>query len=137
MKTKNPYYKDEQKYFLNTFKRQPWLLVKAKDSTVWDKNGKRYIDFFSGLAVCGVGHNHPAIVGAIKKQADKLLHSSNFFYTQPQMDLAKAITARYKGSQSYSSPTRAPKRMRWRSNRRGCVAAVSQLAQSRARHHHV
>ncbi len=100
---KNPYYKDEQKYFLNTFKRQPLLLVKAKDSTVWDKNGKRYLDFYSGLAVCGVGHNNPAVVGAIKKQADKLLHSSNFFYTQPQMDLAKAITARYKGSKVFLS----------------------------------
>src|ERR1700759_1246076 len=100
---KNPYYKQEQKYFLNTFKRQPLFLVKAQGSFVWDKNGKRYIDFFSGLAVCGVGHNHPKIVAAIKQQADKLLHSSNYFYTQPQMDLAKAITARYKGSRVFFS----------------------------------
>jgi predicted acetylornithine/succinylornithine family transaminase len=100
---KNPYFKDEQKYFLNTFKRQPLLLVKAKDSTVWDAKGKSYLDFYSGIAVCGVGHNHPAIVKAIKKQADKLLHSSNYFYTEPQMKLAKAITAKYNGSKVFFS----------------------------------
>jgi predicted acetylornithine/succinylornithine family transaminase len=100
---KNPYSKDEHKYFLNTFKRQPLFLVKAKDSTVWDKNGKSYIDFFSGLAVCGIGHNHPSVVRAIKRQADKILHSSNYFYTQPQMDLAGAITARYQGSKVFFS----------------------------------
>src|SRR5258708_22855042 len=99
----NPYLKLELKHFLHTFKRQPLWLVKARDSYVWDKNGRKYLDFFSGLAVCGVGHNNQKVVRAIQKQAAALLHSSNFFYTTPQINLAKAITARFKDSRVFFS----------------------------------
>ena len=86
-----------------TFKRQPLLLVKAKGSHVWDQSGRKYLDFYSGLAVCGIGHNDDRVVAAIKRQASQLLHSSNFFYTRPQLDLAKALTARYQGSRVFLS----------------------------------
>ncbi len=100
---KNPYEKEELASFLHTFKRQPVLLTKASGPYVWDKNGKKYLDFFSGLAVCGVGHNHPNIKAAIHKQTEKLLHVSNHFYTEPQSQLAKMLTAKYKGSKVFFS----------------------------------
>ena len=98
---KNPYLADELKFFLHTFKRQPLMLVRAKGSRVWDDKGRPYFDFFSGIAVCSVGHNNPGVVSAIHKQADALLHSSNYFYTPPQTKLAKALTARYRGSRVF------------------------------------
>lgn len=99
----NPYEAKELKYFLHTFKRQPTLLTKASGPYVWDANGKKYFDFFSGLAVCGVGHNHPKIKAAIHKQTERLLHVSNHFYTEPQSQLAQMLTARYKGSKVFFS----------------------------------
>ncbi len=99
----NPYLDKELKHFLYTFKRQPLLIAKAKDSYVWDSKGKKYLDFYSGLAVCGVGHNNPNVVRAVQKQAAKLLHSSNYFYTEPQSNLARELTARYKGSRVFFS----------------------------------
>lgn len=98
---KNPFVETELKYFLHTFKRQPLLIKKASGTYVWDSTGKKYLDFFSGLAVCGVGHNNKNVVKAVQKQAALLLHSSNFFYTDPQMAMAKAITARYKNSKVF------------------------------------
>ncbi len=100
---KNPYFKTEQKFFLHTFKRQPLLLVKARGSWVWDVKGKKYLDFFSGLAVCGVGHNHPYIRKAIHYQTDHILHASNYFYTKPQLNLAARLTSRYPGSRVFLS----------------------------------
>lgn len=91
----------ELKYFMHTFKREPLLLKVARGAFVWDIAGKKYLDFFSGLAVCGIGHNHPRIVSAIKKQSERLLHVSNYFYTLPQMALAKALTARLPGSRVF------------------------------------
>jgi predicted acetylornithine/succinylornithine family transaminase len=102
MKTQtNPFLKTELKHFLHTFKRQPLLLTKAKGSNVWDSRGRKYLDFFSGLAVCGVGHNNSNVIKAVRAQAGKLIHSSNYFYTEPQSALAKALTAKYKGSRVF------------------------------------
>lgn len=97
----NPYLTQEQKYFLYTFRRQPLLLTKARGSYVWDIHGKRYLDFFSGLAVCGIGHNDPRVVAAIKRQAGALIHSSNYFYTRPQFELARLLTSKMKGSKVF------------------------------------
>ena len=100
---KNPYLKDELKYFLHTFQRQPIQVARAKGAFVWDAKGRKYFDFYSGLAVCGVGHNNARVVRAIRAQAGRLLHSSNFFYTAPQFALAKALTARLPGSRVFFS----------------------------------
>lgn len=100
---KNPYLAKELKYFLHTFKRQPLFLTKASGPYVWDNHGKKYFDFFSGLAVCGVGHNHPRVKAAVHQQAERLLHVSNHFYTEPQMKIAQMLTDRYKGSKVFLS----------------------------------
>ena len=98
---KNPYLKKEKSIFLHTFKRQPLLITKAKGSFVWDEKGKRYLDFFSGLAVCGVGHNNVRVVKAIQKQAQQVLHTSNYSYTNPQIDLAEALTKKLPDSRVF------------------------------------
>lgn len=101
--TENPYLTEELKYFLYTFKRQPILIKKAKNGWVWDEKGGKYFDFFSGLAVCGVGHNNARVVKAVQRQAAQLIHSSNFFYTKPQFELAKALTEKFKPSRVFFS----------------------------------
>ena len=79
------------KYIMNTYKRVPLCLEEAKGAWVTDIDGKRYLDFFPGWAVSGIGHCHERVVSAISKQAKKLLHVSNNYYSEPQALLAKEI----------------------------------------------
>lgn len=81
----------DNKYILNTYKRYPLQLVSGKGVYVYDENGKQYLDFLGGIAVSALGYAHPAIIKSIKDQSEKLIHSSNLFYTQPQVDLAKKL----------------------------------------------
>jgi acetylornithine/N-succinyldiaminopimelate aminotransferase len=81
-------------YLFNTYKRNPIVIRKAKGSWVWDDKGKKYLDFFSGLAVSGVGHTMPPVVAAIQRQSKILLHASNLFYTEPAALLAQQLCAR-------------------------------------------
>jgi acetylornithine/N-succinyldiaminopimelate aminotransferase len=84
----------ESSYIFNTYNRQPGItpcLVKGEGSYLWDEDGKKYLDFLSGLAVNVVGHCHPRVVEAICKQAGTLSHTSNLYYTGPQALLAKEL----------------------------------------------
>ncbi|MBN1405555.1 MAG: aspartate aminotransferase family protein [Candidatus Omnitrophica bacterium] len=86
------------KYVLNTYKRIPMSIVKAKGSWVWDAEGKKYLDFFPGWAVSGLGHCHPRVVKAVREQAEKLLHVSNNYFSPAQAALAeKIIQSSFKG----------------------------------------
>ena len=76
---------------MNTYKRFPIVLVKGSGQKVWDVNGKEYLDFVSGIAVCSLGHSHPNVVAAIKEQVEQLTHVSNLYYTEPQARLAKML----------------------------------------------
>jgi predicted acetylornithine/succinylornithine family transaminase len=80
-----------EKYIANTYARYPILLVKGKGTRVWDLDGKEYLDFVSGLAVCNLGHCHPKVVKAIQNQAERLIHVSNFYYIEPQIQLASLL----------------------------------------------
>ena len=82
-----------EKHVAGTYSRYPIALVKGKGSRVWDKSGKQYIDFVSGLAVNNLGHCHPSVVAAIKKQAEKLIHVSNLYHIEPQSQLAEKLTS--------------------------------------------
>ena len=82
-----------KKYIAQTYGRYPIALVRGKGTKVWDKNNKQYLDFVSGLAVNNLGHCHPAIVSAIKKQAETLLHVSNLYHIEPQSQLAEQLTS--------------------------------------------
>jgi acetylornithine/N-succinyldiaminopimelate aminotransferase len=78
-------------YIMQTYKRVPLCIEKAKGVKLRDIDGKIYLDFFPGWAVSGIGHCHPRVVAAINKQAKKLLHVSNNYYSEPQALLAEAI----------------------------------------------
>ena len=80
-----------EKYVANTYSRYPVLLVRGKGTRVWDLEGEEYLDFVSGLAVCNLGHCHPRVVKAIQDQAEKLIHISNFYYIEPQIQLASLL----------------------------------------------
>lgn len=73
--------------------RQPALvIVRGEGSRVWDAAGKAYFDLFGGIAVSTLGHGHPALVAAISAQAKQLIHLSNYFYNQPNVELAAKVT---------------------------------------------
>jgi len=80
-----------EKSIFQTYSRYPVVLTKGKGARVWDDTGKEYLDFLSGIAVCNLGHCHPRVVSAAKEQLGKLLHVSNFFYTEPQAELAELL----------------------------------------------
>jgi len=76
---------------MNTYRRFPVVLVKGSGARVWDINGKEYLDFVAGIAVCSLGHSHPGVIAAVKEQVDTLTHVSNLYYTEPQTQLAKML----------------------------------------------
>ncbi len=80
-----------EKYIFNTYTRQPVAIKKANGAVVTDVDGKEYIDCVAGIAVNNVGHCHPAVVEAIKKQAEQLIHVSNLYYTEQQALLAEEL----------------------------------------------
>lgn len=82
----------EQELLLPTYDRQKVLLTHGRGIYLWDSEGKRYLDFLSGIGVNALGHAHPAITRVLKLQAGKLIHISNLFYHQFQAELAKRLT---------------------------------------------
>jgi len=79
------------KYVVPTYARFDLVLERGEGSYVWDVNGRRYLDFGGGIAVCVLGHANPEITDALAEQSRKLVHVSNLYYTEPQARLAKRI----------------------------------------------
>ena len=69
----------------------PVMFVRGSGTELWDRDGKRYLDFLCGLAVTSLGHSHPQIADAIAEQARTLSHVSNLFGTEPQVEVALTI----------------------------------------------
>ena len=82
----------EAKLLLPTYERQPILFVRGRGVYLWDSEGKRYLDFLSGIGVNALGHSHPAVQAAIKRQAGRLIHVSNLFFHEYQAELARLLT---------------------------------------------
>jgi predicted acetylornithine/succinylornithine family transaminase len=80
-----------QRYVINNYSRYPIVFVGGKGCWVWDIEGKKYLDFTTGIAVTNLGHSHPAIIKAIEEQARKLIHVSNLFHVEPQVELAEIL----------------------------------------------
>jgi acetylornithine/N-succinyldiaminopimelate aminotransferase len=74
------------------YRQPPVVLVRGEGSRVWDAAGKQYFDLFAGIAVSTLGHAHPRLIAAITEQAGKLIHLSNYFYNQPNVELAARLT---------------------------------------------
>jgi len=81
----------DKKYYMQTIVRDPVTIVKGKGARVWDDKGKKYLDFVGGLAVNCLGHCHPAVVKAIKKQAGTLMQASLWYYSPPFLQLAEYL----------------------------------------------
>ncbi|MBI5590315.1 MAG: aspartate aminotransferase family protein [Deltaproteobacteria bacterium] len=71
-----------------TYKRTPVVFSRGSGCTLWDTEGRSYLDFVAGIAVCNLGHAHPAVSNALSEQARTLVHVSNLYYTIPQTELA-------------------------------------------------
>lgn len=81
----------ENKYYAQTVRRQPVVIVRGEGTRVWDADGKNYLDFVAGWAVDNLGHCHPAVTQAVVQQANTLVQTSNQFYTVPQLQLAQLL----------------------------------------------
>jgi acetylornithine/N-succinyldiaminopimelate aminotransferase len=79
------------KYVMNTYGRHPIAMVKGKGSWVWDADGKKYLDFVTGIAVNNLGHCHPKVTKAIRKQSKQLVQPCNLFHIEQQGDFAKML----------------------------------------------
>ncbi|HTN44417.1 MAG TPA: acetylornithine transaminase [Nitrospiria bacterium] len=82
---------EAQQYLMNTYTRQPLIIHKGRGTRVYDPNGKEYLDFVGGVAVNNLGHCHPNVTVAFQKQAQRLVHVSNLYYTEPQVKLARLL----------------------------------------------
>lgn len=86
--------KKDSEYIMHTYGRFDIVLDHGKGATIWDADGKEYVDLTSGIGVNSLGHGNEKIVGAITKQAEKLMHASNLYYTEPMVSAAeKLVTA--------------------------------------------
>jgi len=80
-----------ERYVMNTYARFPLALVRGENAMVYDADGNEYLDFVSGLAVNSLGHCHPRVVEAVREQAAKLIHCSNLYWIEPQVELARLL----------------------------------------------
>lgn len=83
--------KAESKYLMQTYSRYDLVIKKAKGQFVWDEKNKKYLDFFSGISVCNLGHCNPVVNAAMKKQIDSFVHISNRYYAKVQTELAESL----------------------------------------------
>jgi len=82
----------ESKLMLQTYERNPLLFVSGNGVHLRDEHGHDYLDLLSGIGVCALGYNHPAVTAAITAQAQTLIHTSNLFYTRGTTELALRLT---------------------------------------------
>ena len=80
-----------ESFVMKTYNRFPVVFVKGRGSWLYDDKGKKYLDMLAGIAVCNLGHCHPAVSDAICDQARKLIHVSNLFHIETQAELAELI----------------------------------------------
>jgi acetylornithine/N-succinyldiaminopimelate aminotransferase len=89
------------KYVIANYGRLPRVIVRGDGCYLYDADGNEILDMFPGWAVSGLGHCHPRVVEAIRKQAGELLHIDNTFYSEPQGKLAKLLSERAFGGKSF------------------------------------
>ncbi|MBI4773130.1 MAG: aspartate aminotransferase family protein [Deltaproteobacteria bacterium] len=82
----------EKQVIMQTYARNNLALIRGKGARVWDEEDNEYLDFVAGIAVCNLGHANEAVADAVCKQARTLVHTSNLYYTEPQVRLARLLT---------------------------------------------
>jgi acetylornithine/N-succinyldiaminopimelate aminotransferase len=78
-------------HVMHCFARLPVCFVRGEGARLWDTEGKEYLDFLAGIAVCALGHCHPRVTEAIREQAGRLVHTSNLYYNAEQARLAQLL----------------------------------------------
>jgi predicted acetylornithine/succinylornithine family transaminase len=81
----------ERDHLVPAYARMPVEFVRGEGARLWDADGNEYLDFQTGLAVNSLGHCHPAVVEAIREQAQRLIHVGNLFYNEPSLRLAQRL----------------------------------------------
>lgn len=81
----------EQQYMMHTFKRLPLVLTEGHGCVVKDDDGREYLDLVAGIAVNILGHASPVVADALQRQSQRLIHTSNLYYSEPQVRLAKRL----------------------------------------------
>jgi len=89
------------KYVIANYSRLPRVIVKGEGCYCFDADGNKILDMFPGWAVSAIGHCHPKVVEALRKQAGELLHIDNTFYSEPQGKLAKLLSERAFGGKCF------------------------------------
>ena len=92
---------EDIKYLIQNYRRHPIAIVRGSGSWVYDSNGKKYLDFTTGIAVNNLGHNNPAINSSIRKQLKKMVHSSNLFIIKEQIQFAKELVESKPGYKAF------------------------------------
>ena len=80
-----------EQYLMQTGRRLPVTFVRGSGCRIYDESGREYLDLVAGIAVNLLGHAHPDVVRAVSAQAGALIHTSNLYFTQPQIDLARRL----------------------------------------------
>ncbi|HEU4706497.1 MAG TPA: acetylornithine/succinylornithine family transaminase [Solirubrobacterales bacterium] len=93
----------EDRYLMRTYKRAPVDFLRGEGPLLWDADGKRYLDFLTGISVCSLGHCHPEVVKAVSHQAHTLMHVSNLFYSEPMAQLAERLSESSLGGRVFFS----------------------------------
>jgi acetylornithine/N-succinyldiaminopimelate aminotransferase len=88
-------------YVIANYGRLPRVMVKGEGCYIWDADGNKILDMFPGWAVSGIGHCHPKVVEAVRKQVGELIHMDNTFYSEPQGRLAQMLSARAFGGKCF------------------------------------
>jgi acetylornithine/N-succinyldiaminopimelate aminotransferase len=86
---------------LPVYARQDLTFVRGEGTTLYDADGRAYLDFLAGIAVVGLGHCHPAPLGAAHAQLDRLWHVSNLYWTEPMVELAAHLSTRAGGARAF------------------------------------
>jgi len=86
---------------LPVYARQDLTFVRGEATTLYDVDGRTYLDFLAGIAVVGLGHCHPGPLSAAQAQLDRLWHVSNLYWTEPMVELAQRLSARAGGARAF------------------------------------
>ena len=97
----------DEEFLLHTYVRSPVAFVRGKNAKIFDTQGKEYIDFGAGIAVCSVGHANAQLASTIATQAQNLLHTSNLYFIPNQAKLAQKLITLYQDKMPTKSPMRA------------------------------